>query len=260
MIFYVSVPTLCEGPVGIFGIGALVRVVYFCGCCVRGAAARGRGQQQGRLAACCGKRLVEALSDPLIMELIAKLQQEAESEATEKAYCDEELAKTSAKKGELEGVISRLTSMIDLAAAKSAELKSEVKTFSAELAALAKQQAEMDSVRAEEKAAYDTAKAELQLGIDGVGKALGVAFHQQIADRVEGTRKVSSHKTSTLQDLEAGRPMEVDGITGAVVELGRLTGVETPMIDLTYALLRQRARESGLYPEINFDPLAATAD
>ena len=50
--------------------------------------------------------------------------------------------------------------------------------------------------------------------------------------------------------------MEVDGITGAVVELGRLTGVETPMIDLVYALLRQRAREAGLYPEIGFDPLA----
>ena len=92
-----------------------------------------------------------------------------------------------------------------------------------------------------------------------VGEALGVAFHQKIADRVAGTRKVSGHKTSTLQDLEAGRPMEVDGITGAVVELGRLIGVETPMIDLTYTLLRQRSREAGLYPEIDFDPLRATA-
>lgn len=92
--------------------------------------------------------------------------------------------------------------------------------------------------------------------VQAVGEALGVSFHQTIADRVAGTRKVSGHKTSILQDLEAGRPMEVDGITGAVVELGRLTGVETPMIDLTYALLRQRAREAGLYPEIGFDPLA----
>jgi len=92
--------------------------------------------------------------------------------------------------------------------------------------------------------------------VQAVGEALGVPFHQKIADRVEGTRKVAGHKTSILQDLEAGRPMEVDGITGAVVELGRLTGVETPMIDLTYALLRQRAREAGLYPEIGFDPLA----
>merc|ERR1719199_824297 len=110
----------------------------------------------------------------LISDMIAKLEKEAESEATEKAYCDEELAKTEAKKGELEGVISRLTSKIDLSAAKSAELKGEVKTLGAELAALAKEQASMDSIRAEEKAAYDKAKAELEAGIGGVQKALGV--------------------------------------------------------------------------------------
>jgi hypothetical protein len=110
----------------------------------------------------------------LITDMIAKLEAEAKAEATEKAYCDEEMAKTESKKSELEGVISKLTSKIDLAAAKSAELKEEVKTLQAELATLAKEQAEMDSIRAEEKAAYDTAKAELELGITGVQKALGV--------------------------------------------------------------------------------------
>merc|ERR1719235_3053321 len=106
--------------------------------------------------------------------MISKLESEAKSEATEKAYCDEELAKTEAKKSELEGVISRLTSKIDLAAAKSAGLKDDVKTLQAELATLSREQAEMDSIRAEEKAAYDTAKSELELGISGVQKALGV--------------------------------------------------------------------------------------
>merc|ERR1719194_217689 len=110
----------------------------------------------------------------LITDMIAKLEAEAEAEATEKVYCDEELAKTEAKKAELQGVISKLTSKIDLAAAKSAELKEEVKTLQAELATLAKQQAEMDSIRAEEKSAFDKAKAELELGISGVQKALGV--------------------------------------------------------------------------------------
>jgi chromosome segregation ATPase len=110
----------------------------------------------------------------LISDMIAKLEAEATAEATEKAYCDEEMSKTEAKKSELEGVISKLTSKIDLAAAKSAELKEEVKTLQAELATLAKQQAEMDSIRAEEKAAYDKAKADLELGISGVQKALGV--------------------------------------------------------------------------------------
>merc|ERR1719169_199362 len=106
--------------------------------------------------------------------MIAKLEKQAEEEATEKAYCDEEMSKTEAKKSELEGVISKLTSKIDLAAAKSAELKGEVKVLGAELAKIAKEQAEMDSIRAEEKAAYDKAKAELSAGIAGVQKALGV--------------------------------------------------------------------------------------
>jgi hypothetical protein len=110
----------------------------------------------------------------LITDMISKLEAEAKSEATEKAYCDEELAKTEAKKSELEGVITKLTSKVDLAAANSAQLKEDVKTLDAELATLAKEQAEMDSIRAEEKAAFDTAKADLELGISGVQKALGV--------------------------------------------------------------------------------------
>merc|ERR1719310_1468483 len=110
----------------------------------------------------------------LIVEMIAKLEAEAKAEATEKAYCDDEMSKTEEKKADLEGVIAKLTSKIDLASAKSAELKGEVKVLQKELATIAKQQAEMDEIRAEEKAAYDTAKSELEAGIAGVQKALGV--------------------------------------------------------------------------------------
>jgi len=110
----------------------------------------------------------------LISDMIAKLASEAKNEASEKAYCDEELAKTKAKKGELDNDISKLTSKIDVALSKSAGLKEDVKALQAELAKLSKEQSEMDSIRAEEKAAYDTAKAELELGISGVQKALGV--------------------------------------------------------------------------------------
>merc|ERR1719230_1620472 len=110
----------------------------------------------------------------LIVDMIAKLEAEAKAEATEKAYCDDEMSKTEEKKSDLENVINKLSSKIDLASAKSAELKDEVKVLQAELATLAKQQAEMDSIRAEEKAAYDTAKAQLEQGIAGVQKALGV--------------------------------------------------------------------------------------
>merc|ERR1719359_982216 len=106
--------------------------------------------------------------------MISKLEAEAKSEATEKAYCDEQLAKTEAKKADLEGEIKKLTSKIDLAAAKSAGLKEDVKELQAELATIAKQQAEMDKIRAEQKAAFDTAKSELELGISGAQKALSV--------------------------------------------------------------------------------------
>jgi len=110
----------------------------------------------------------------LITDMISKLTAEAQGEATEKAYCDEELAKTAAKKAELDATISKLTSKIDVAAAKSAGLKEDVKELQSELAALAKQQAEMDGIRAEQKAAFDTAKADLSAGVQGVQKALGV--------------------------------------------------------------------------------------
>jgi len=110
----------------------------------------------------------------LITELIDRLMAEAAAEATEKAYCDEQMAKTEAKKSELEADIASLTAKIDSAAAASAKLKEEVKELQAELAALAKEQAEMDKIRAEQNAAYKDAKADLELGLSGVGKALDV--------------------------------------------------------------------------------------
>merc|ERR1719159_1020491 len=110
----------------------------------------------------------------LISDMIVKLEKEAESEATEKAYCDEQISKTEAKKAELEADISKLTSKIDKAAAKSTELKGEAKELQSELAALAKQQAEMDSIRRESHEDYSTAKAELEQGLAGVRKALSV--------------------------------------------------------------------------------------
>merc|ERR1719422_2090323 len=108
----------------------------------------------------------------LIQDMIAKLEKEAGDEATEKAYCDEQLAKTEAKKSELEEDIAKMTSRIDKAAARSAQLKQEIKTLEGELSALAKEQAEMDRIRAETHSDYDTAKADLELGLSGVRKAI----------------------------------------------------------------------------------------
>merc|ERR1719407_15095 len=110
----------------------------------------------------------------LIGEMITKLEKEAEAEATEKAYCDEEMAKTEAKKAELDDDIAKLTNSIDKAAARSASLKEEVVELEKELATLAKTQAEMDKLRAEQNGNYKVAKAELEQGLGGVRKALGV--------------------------------------------------------------------------------------
>jgi predicted nucleic acid-binding Zn-ribbon protein len=110
----------------------------------------------------------------LISDMITKLTKEAESEASEKAYCDEQLAKTEAKKAELDGTIAKLTNSIDRAASRSASLKEEVVQLEAELAELAKTQSEMDSIRREENGNYKIAKAELTQGLGGVRKALSL--------------------------------------------------------------------------------------
>merc|ERR1719265_1311268 len=110
----------------------------------------------------------------MISDMITKLEEEAANDATEKAYCDEEMAKTEAKKAELEGDVETLTSKIDRAAAASAKLKEEVKELQQELANLSRTQAEMDQIRSEEHSDYSQAKSDLELGLSGVGKALGV--------------------------------------------------------------------------------------
>lgn len=110
----------------------------------------------------------------LITDMIAKLEKEAEEDATEKAYCDEEMGKTEAKKSDLEDIVAKLTSKIDQKAATSAQRKAEVKDAQKELAELAKEQSTMDQIRAEENADYVTAKGDLELAISGVGKALSV--------------------------------------------------------------------------------------
>merc|ERR1719362_185794 len=110
----------------------------------------------------------------LIQDMIAQLQAEADAEATEKAYCDEQLAKTKAKKEELDDDIEKLTVKIEQATSKTARVKEEVQVLESELAALSKMQAEMDKIRSDTHADYVQAKADLELGLTGVRKALSV--------------------------------------------------------------------------------------
>ena len=83
-----------------------------------------------------------------------------------------------------------------------------------------------------------------------VANRLGIEFRVTLDKRIAGAEKVGKHKTSMLQDIEAGRGSEVDALVGAVVELGRLTETPTPHIDTVYALVklldRTVAEESGV--------------
>ena len=87
----------------------------------------------------------------------------------------------------------------------------------------------------------------LMVEIQAVGEALGVRFSVDIERRIDGATAVGEHKTSMLQDLEKGRPMEIDALVGAVQELGVLVGEPTPTLDAVLALVKQRARLAGCY-------------
>jgi len=71
-----------------------------------------------------------------------------------------------------------------------------------------------------------------------VASRLGITFRVSIEKRIAGAEKVGKHKTSMLQDVEAGRELELEAIMGAVVELARLTAIATPGIDAIYALAK----------------------
>ena len=82
-----------------------------------------------------------------------------------------------------------------------------------------------------------------------IANKLGIEFRVTLEKRIAGAEKVGKHKTSMLQDVEAGRESEVDALVGSVVELGRLTDTPTPHIDTAYALVklldRTVAEEAG---------------
>merc|ERR1712232_1154468 len=108
----------------------------------------------------------------LINDLITKLEAEAGAEATEKAFCDEETAKSEAQRNDLESTIQKLTTKIDAATALSAKRKAEVKQLEDDLAKLAEEEAEMIKIRQQSHADYVQAKADYEQGITGVRQAL----------------------------------------------------------------------------------------
>ena len=95
----------------------------------------------------------------------------------------------------------------------------------------------------------------MMLEAQAIAETLGVTFPIDVERRIDGGAAVGAHRTSMLQDLDAGRPMEIDALVGSVRELGRVTGTPTPAIDTVLALVALRGRVAGLY-----DGPAGTAD
>jgi 2-dehydropantoate 2-reductase len=80
-----------------------------------------------------------------------------------------------------------------------------------------------------------------------IGARVGIPIAQTPEDRHQVTRKLGAFKTSMLQDVEAGKPVEIDALVTVVKEMGTLTGVATPFTDALLGLSRLHARVHGLY-------------
>jgi len=179
----------------------------------------------------------------LISDMIQKLEREAHEEAEEKAYCDEQIAKTEAKKGELEDDIESATSRIDNAATKSVQLKGEVKELEAELGALMKAQAEMDKIRTETHGEYEVAKADLELGLKGVRKAISVLrdYYGGAASMLQSDEMPSAFMQQPAQPV---RHAASGGAGGSIVDI-----LEVVESDFASNLAKEEQQETDAQSE-----------
>jgi 2-dehydropantoate 2-reductase len=89
--------------------------------------------------------------------------------------------------------------------------------------------------------------AKMMREAQAAAEKLGVTFPIDVDARIAGAREVGVHKPSTLVDLERGRPMEIDPLLGAVVEVGKLTNTPMPCCEAVLPIVRLRAKLAGLY-------------
>ena len=87
----------------------------------------------------------------------------------------------------------------------------------------------------------------MMLECKAVGEAVGARFSVDVERRIDGGAEIIGHKPSTRQDVEQGRPMELDALTSTVLELARRLDIETPTIDAVAALVRMQGSVLGLY-------------
>jgi len=108
----------------------------------------------------------------LITDMLAKLTKEAEEAATQKAFCDKEMAETKEKREDKTAEVEKLSTRVEQKEAQSAKLKEETATLQKELAELASTQSKMDELRAEEASVYEVTQPELEKAVAGIQLAL----------------------------------------------------------------------------------------
>eukprot|EP00434_Breviolum_minutum_P034691 symbB.v1.2.030707.t1/scaffold3491.1/size55518/3 len=163
----------------------------------------------------------------MISEMISTMQENLQAEATKKAYCDAEMGKASDKKASKESDLDTVSTRIDAAVSKSATLKKQVATIKSELSELAETQANMTTLRQEEKDLFAKKEPETEKGMEGVKSAL-----RTLRD---------FYKTSGVEVTSGERK----GTAGGVI--GRLEDVEA---DMAMSLSQMRSAEKSA--ETNF--------
>jgi 2-dehydropantoate 2-reductase len=84
--------------------------------------------------------------------------------------------------------------------------------------------------------------AEMMAEVKAIGEAHGIRFRLSIDKRIAGAEAIGAHKTSMLQDIEAGRAPEIEALVGSVIEMGSLAGLEAPRLAAAYAMVKLLAR------------------
>jgi 2-dehydropantoate 2-reductase len=90
----------------------------------------------------------------------------------------------------------------------------------------------------------------MMLEAQQIAEKLGVKFPIDVERRIDGGAMVGAHRTSMWQDLDQGRPMEIDALVKSVQELGTLTNTPTPTLNTVLALIQLRAKSAGLYSNL----------
>jgi len=150
----------------------------------------------------------------LISDMISKLEDEADADASQKAYCDKELSETQAKKADKDAEIEKLSTKIEQMTTRSAKIKAEVAALQKSLSELASAQAEMDRLREEESADYAKSKADMEQGLQGVQLALKILreYYAQASDAHAAAEGAGSSIIGLLEVVESDLSKTLAGI------------------------------------------------